>query len=54
MTTRFDKSRDNLLAGLDACKVSRLLTDSEIAQLTEVIEDKLSELEETHPREETI
>lgn len=54
MTTRFDKIRDNLLAGLDACKVSKLLTDLEIAELTEVIEDKLAQLEATHPREETI
>lgn len=54
MTTRFDQARDNLMAGLDACRVSKLLTEAEIAETLIVINDVLDSLEAEHPREESI
>lgn len=54
MTTRFDKTRENLLAGVDASRSGGFLTEIEAFRLTTLIEDHLKDLEDEHPREERV
>lgn len=46
MTTRYDRIRDNLYAGIDACETAKLINFSEAEELREMIEDKLVEMED--------